>query len=225
MVKDKFGGTIRFKELMEKNVKRLKNLANLTQEMIEQSIVALKEDKVEIYEEIASKLNTIKEYRVSLEKNIINSVTLHQPFARDLRFLISSLKIANELERTARDAIHIAHSSKYVDRTMKSLKDVVDKICDLASKALFMYTESIKYFLARKVVDSDKWTALDDEVDETHKEIIEEITSIMDTQCESTRAGVSLILTTRYIERIADHACNISEESTFVATSKRNPID
>jgi phosphate transport system protein len=222
---DMFGGTIRFKELMEKTVERLESFANLTEEMIKQSIDALVNDKIEIYQELKEKMVDIKDFRVSLEKSVVNSIALHQPFASDLRFLISSLKIANEIERTARDAIHIAHSSKYFDRSMKNLTKCVEEIGELAKKALYMYTESIQFFLARKAVDIGRWTILDDEVDDMHKRLIEDLTEQITANGESTRAVISLILTTRYIERVADHSCNICEEAIFVATSKREPID
>jgi phosphate transport system protein len=223
--KNEFGGTIRFKELMEQTYERLEKLANLTEVMFEKSINALLEDKEEDYRELKKEFDEIKESRISLEKSIVNSLTLHQPFGRDLRFLIASLKIANEIERTARDAVHISHSSKFFDRSMTSLGPFVKEIGNLAKKALFMYTESIQFFLARKAVDSEEWTALDDEIDDLHKKLIDDITESIDKNTNSTRAGVSLILATRYIERIADHACNICEEAVFVATSKREPIN
>jgi phosphate transport system protein len=109
---------------------------------------------------------------------------------------------------------------------MDCLKDSVEKIQILAEKSLIMYNESIEMFLDQKEVNSEEWSKQDDEIDTLHKELIDKITEQM--LCngdEATRAGVSLILSTRYIERIADHACNICEESIYVATSKREPIN
>jgi phosphate transport system protein len=225
MNKTKFGGTIRFQKQMQKNVDRLKKLANLTEEMLNDSVIVLINDDEELFKELELNFEKVREYRVDLEKSIVNSIVLHQPFATDLRFLISSLKIANEIERTARDAVHIANSSQFIDRSMKNIQKYVEKIIDMAKKANKMYSESIQFFLNREVVDTESWTKQDDEIDELHKQLIDEVISEMQKNGNTTRAAVSLVLSIRYIERIADHACNISEESTFVAAAKRDPID
>lgn len=220
-----FGGTIRFKKLMEKTYACLKEISALTSKMIDNSITALIDDNEVLYNQLKLDILKIRDLKVQLEKSIVNSVALHQPFAADLRFLISSLKVSNEIERTARDAVHIAHSSKFLDRSMDCLKDSVDKIGDLGKKALNMYKQSIEFFLNRKAVDSEEWIELDDEIDHLHIELIGKITEQMICNSSATRAGVSLILTTRYIERIADHACNVCEESIYVVTGKREAID
>ncbi|NHJ40171.1 MAG: hypothetical protein FK731_09085 [Asgard group archaeon] len=225
MKKTKFSGTIRFKEMMEKSVIRLKKVAHLTDEMLNDSITVLLNDDEELYKELEAKFEKVRKYRVSLEKSIVNNIVLHQPFATDLRFLISSLKIANEIERTARDAVHIAHSSNYIDRSMVNMQLYVEKIIEMAKKANKMYSESIQFFLERKVVDTKKWTKQDDEIDKLQEKLIDEIIGEMQKNGKATRAAVSLILSIRYIERIADHACNIGEESTFVVAAKRDPID
>lgn len=225
MKKTKFSGTIRFQELMKKNVDCLKKLANLTDKMLTDSIVVLTNYDEELFKELETKFEKVRKYRVDLEKSIVDSIVLHQPFATDLRFLISSLKIANEIERTARDAVHIAHSSNYLNGSMKKIHGFVNKIIDMAKKANKMYSESIQFFLERKAVDSKAWTKQDDEIDELHKQLIDDVIDEIQNNGNTTRAAVSLILSIRYIERIADHACNICEESTFVAAAKRDPID
>jgi phosphate transport system protein len=108
---------------------------------------------------------------------------------------------------------------------MTCLIKSVEKITTLANKALKMFNHSIEAFLNKKSTERAKWIELDDEIDSLHKELIDSITNEMLCNQEATRAGVSLILSARYIERIADHACNISEETIYVVTSKREPID
>jgi phosphate transport system protein len=223
--KEKFKGSIRFKELMEKTYSRVEKLSAATGKMIDRAIIALSEDDEELYEELYNKYTKIRGLRVKLEKSVVNSVALHQPFASDLRFLISSLKIANEIERIARDAVHIANTSIFFDRSMSCLSNPLAKTIQLAKKAQKMYDDSILLFLNRKEADIEEWTEVDDKVDELHSKLIDEITDQMVCNTDSTRAGVSLILSTRYIERIADRACNICEESNYIITGKREAID
>lgn len=219
-----FGGTIRFKNLMKQLVKNITILTTYVKEMINSSIGALLEDNEEEYLILEKKLDDVHLYMEKLDNSVMNSIALHQPFASDLRFLISSLKISNEVHRCAHNAVHIAQSSKFIERNMKCYAVVIEEIGSLARKALIMYETSVTAFLMRKALDSDRWVELDDEIDSLHEKIITDIRKIMSDDCKNINAGTSLILATRYIERIADHACNIVEESTYVVTSKREKI-
>lgn len=222
---DKIGGTIRFTELVKKVQQNLTNLSNTVVDMIDSGQQALLEDDETLFGELEKELVRVHEVRGDLEMNIITSVVLHQPFARDLRFLVSSLKVSNEIHRSGHDAVHIAHTSKFFDRSMTCYTAIVEKVGKLASMALSMFKDSIKAFQERKALDIKEWKELDDEVDDFHNQIIDEITEQMMSNCENVRVGVSLILATRYIERIADHACNIVEEAAFVVTSERPVIE
>jgi len=219
-----FGGTIRFKELMLELTQNLSSLTDLVIKMIENGIVALLEDNEELFKELQQNLAKVHDYYNTLDNSVVNSIALHHPFASDLRYILSSLKIGNEIHRCAHDAVHIAHSSEFVDRNNKMFNGTIDRIGDLANLALKMFKESTTAFLQRKALDLKDWTKLDDEVDTLHDEIINEIGGKMEKKKDWIRAGVSLILATRYIERIADHSCNIVEESSYVVTSKRGKI-
>ncbi|NHJ04901.1 MAG: hypothetical protein EAX90_08765 [Candidatus Heimdallarchaeota archaeon] len=224
--KDKlFGGTIRFKELMLELTQNVSNLTDLVIKMIEKGIIALIEDNEELFKELQKDLVKVHDYYDMLDNSVVNSIALHHPFASDLRYILSSLKIGNEIHRCAHDAVHIAQSSEFVDRNNKMYNGTIEKIGDLAKLALKMFRESTNAFLQRKALDFKHWTKLDDEVDLLHDEIIIEIVKKMEKNKGWIQAGVSLILATRYIERIADHSCNIVEESTYVVTSKKGKIE
>jgi phosphate transport system protein len=220
-----FGGTIRFKELMKDVVDRIEELSNLVEKMIDASIIAFKHDNENIFEDLQSQLTDVHEIQEELEKSIANSITLHQPFAKDIRFLVSSIKISNEIHRCAHDAIHIARTTKFYDSSMTIFEEPIEKIINLSKMAYSMFTKSTEAFINQIAMDIDEWMKLDDEVDDYHNEIIANISKIMNEECENIKAGISFVLTTRYIERIADHACNIVEESTYVVTSKRVKIE
>ena len=220
-----FGGTIRFKELMQELSQNVEKLANLVADMIDRGIEALLKDDEDLYKELSKNLDVVHDYYDALDNSVVSSLALHQPFAGDLRFILSSLKIGNEIHRCAHDAVHIAHSSEFVDREMKLFNGTINRIVELAKLSSDMFKQSTAAFLGRKALDFKKWTELDNEVDELHDEIINDIGEKMCEENDWIRAGVSLVLATRYIERIADHACNIVEESSYVVTSKRGKIE
>ncbi|MHA1211206.1 MAG: phosphate signaling complex PhoU family protein [Candidatus Heimdallarchaeota archaeon] len=221
--KSSFGGTIRFKALMEKVNFHLAKLSDLVIVMISEGKRALTKDDEGLFHDIKIELEEVHEICYALEDAILNSIALHQPFAQDLRYILSTLKITNEIHRSAHDAVHIANSSAFID--LKIHSDMVTRIGKLASKASKMFKASIEAFRNRKAPSVEEWKVLDDEVDDLHVEIIDEMVSLMEKDTTWARAGVSLILATRYIERIADHACNIVEESIYVVTSKRVKIE
>lgn len=225
-MKDKtssFGGTIRFKEIMNQLITQLTNITDLVTEMIEQSHTALLEDNEAIYTDLKAKMERVHSLYDEIEDIVQSGLALHHPFASDLRYSISALKIAYDVHRSAHDAVHIAQSSYYIDLT--HYPEIIQRIGQLASEAIEMFQRSIKAFQKRESVNYDLWKKLDDKIDEDHKKIIVDISEIIQKDPSWSKAGVSLILATRYIERIADHACNIAEESSFIVTSKRKKIE
>ncbi|HUT82486.1 MAG TPA: PhoU domain-containing protein [Candidatus Bathyarchaeia archaeon] len=218
-----YGGTIRFKEIMDTLNAHLDNLSTFVVKMIQDGITALANDDEKLFNVTKIDLEKVHKICYLLEDTISSSIALHQPFARDLRFILSTLKISNEIHRSAHDAVHIAHSSSFIDQKLHS--EIVGKIAQLADKASSMFKDAVEAFRKRKALDVNTWTLLDNNVDNLHSEIIEEIVKIMINDPAWARAGTSLILATRYIERIADHACNIVEESIYVVTSKRVKIE
>ncbi|MGC9777663.1 MAG: phosphate signaling complex protein PhoU [Candidatus Heimdallarchaeota archaeon] len=223
--KKKFGGTIRFKELMNELSEHVSDLSELVSRMIDNGLIALLEDDENLYKTLQDDLTLVHTIFDALDGSAMSSLALHQPFASDLRYIISSIKIGNEIHRCAHDAVHIAHSSEFVDRNKTMFNGCIKDIGELGKLALKMFHESTQAFINKKALDFKEWQKLDDKVDHLHEEIINDINSIMEKNPEWVRAGVSLILATRYIERIADHACNIVEESSYVVTSKRGKIE
>lgn len=221
--RSKFGGTIRFKEIMKELNRHLVDLSELVIKMIKEGNTALVEDNENLFKRLEEELEEVHEHCNSIDETVMNSIALHQPFARDLRFILSTLKVSNEIHRSAHDAVHIANSSTFIN--LEQHNDILLRIGEIAEKASSMFKKSIEAFSNQKELNIQKWTEMDDEVDKLHIEIINDITKKVEKDPTWARAGVSLILTTRYIERIADHACNIVEESNYVVTGKRAKIE
>ena len=221
--KSKFGGTIRFKEIMKELNQHLDDLSNLVIKMIKDGNTALVKDDIAIFKRLEEELKEVHDHCNAIDETVMNSIALHQPFAKDLRFILSTLKVSNEIHRSAHDAVHIANSSAFIN--LKQYNEIIQRIGKLATKASTMFKKSIEAFCNQKELNIQKWTKKDDEIDKLHSEIIHDVTKIVETDPTWSKAGVSLILTTRYIERIADHACNIVEESNYVVTGKKAKIE
>ena len=133
---------------------------------------------------------------------------LHQqPVARDLREISAALKMISDMERIGDQAADIADLSKFIDR---SVVEIPDEIARMAEKTVHMVTESIDAFvkadlaLCRKVIDDDD--LVDELFNQTKNKLADLIYKNMDA-----KAGLDLLMTAKYMERIGDHAVNIAE--------------
>ncbi|MEA2071485.1 MAG: PhoU domain-containing protein [Asgard group archaeon] len=223
--KEKFGGTISFKERIGKVEESLGLLFDKVKAMLDSAIHVLSKDDEPKFEELSKEIDSVHDLTDTLEDHIINAVTLHQPFGRNIRYLIAGLKISNEVHRCGHDAIHIAETSKFFDYSMECYMEVIEKVKKLAIMAEDMFVKAVDSYFNGSDVNLKEWHHMDDEVDDLHDEIIEEIKEAMGNNCANVPAGISLILATRYIERIADHACNIVEENCYVMSGERAKIE
>ena len=133
---------------------------------------------------------------------------LHQqPVARDLREISAALKMISDMERIGDQAADIADLSKFIDR---SVVEIPDEIARMAENTVHMVTESIDAFvkadlaLCRKVIDDDD--LVDELFNQTKNKLADLIYKNMDA-----KAGLDLLMTAKYMERIGDHAVNIAE--------------
>ncbi|QTA90341.1 phosphate signaling complex protein PhoU [Desulfonema magnum] len=156
----------------------------------------------------------IDEMEVEVEEECLKIIALHQPVAVDLRFLIAVIKINNDLERIADEAVNIAQRIEIITKN-KSFEFVfdysvmVEKVEDMLKKSL----DALVYF------DTDiafKVCLLDDEVDKIHRDAYDRIKQAMEKRPEHIRYLLNLFLISRHLERIGDHATNIAEEVIYM---------
>ncbi len=141
-------------------------------------------------------------------------LALHQPAASDLRFVTIGLKISTDLERIGDLAVNICEQVLELNKQepLKPYKDLPL----MAEKAEAMVRTALDAFikgepkLAQDVIESD------DEVDGLETTIFEELMGIMEKDSEAVSRAMRLIIISRHLERVADHATNIAEEVNFL---------
>lgn len=141
-------------------------------------------------------------------ENLCMRLLLHQqPVARDLREVSAALKMISDMERIGDQAADIADLAQYIER---GGVQVPKEISEMAGATVKMVTESVDAFvkkdleLCRKVIESD------DEVDDEFNAIKDELAEMIHHDLEA-KAGLDMLMTAKYIERIGDHAVNIAE--------------
>ena len=205
-------------ELQELN-KGILKMGALAEEAIYKSIEALKDRDKALAKSVIDNDCLIDNLELSVDERCIDLIARYQPLASDLRFIATGMKINAELERIADIAVDIAQRTlELVDKPL--LKPLID-IPKLTAIAQGMVKMAIDAFikgdseLARKVLLSDP--EADQLRDLIQKELIEDY---MVKDCSTAPRAVQLLLITRFLERICDHATNIAEDVIYMVQAE-----
>jgi len=194
----------------------LLQMGSLVESSIRRSVQSLVDRDKELAKAVMRDEPRINQMQVEVDAKTTRLLALNQPVARDLRFLTATLKINTDLERMGDLAVNIAERAiALINRP--PLKPQTD-IPRMAALAQSMLLKSLDAFVR---VDADLAQSIlpsDDEVDALKDSVYEELVDFMQCDPATIPAAVDLIFVARNLERIADHATNISEDVIFLAT-------
>ncbi|HJU64233.1 MAG TPA: phosphate signaling complex protein PhoU [Gemmatimonadaceae bacterium] len=157
---------------------------------------------------------------VEVDQLAVSLLALQQPMARDLRFIISGIKISSDLERVGDHAVNIAQSAQRLI-AMSSPLGSTPEIEDMARRARRMLSESLDAFIRADGALGRQVCKEDDQVDALHDSIFRILLTRMAENPKTISAALELLLVTRNLERVADLATNIGEDAVFMAEGKQ----
>ncbi len=199
---------------LEKMKKMILSLGTIVEERVHMAIKAIETKNADIAARIIQSDHEIDEMEVEVEEECLKILALHQPVAVDLRFLIAVIKINNDLERIGDQAVNIAER---VDILAKSkVHDVFFDYSQMAQKAETMLKNSLDAFVNLDIDLAFEILAMDDEVDNIKHEAYDLIKEEMKKQPDCIGYLINLLLISRHLERLADHATNIAEEVIYL---------
>ncbi|PIE23892.1 MAG: phosphate transport system regulatory protein PhoU [Planctomycetota bacterium] len=203
-----------FRDLEQVN-KELLALGAFVETAIHRAILALVDRRGELAEDVIQGDAKIDEREVALEGEVLKLLALHQPVASDLRFLVTVLKVNNDLERMGDLAVNIAKRAR---RLCKQDPLPVDlPISDLTEKVRNMVRESLDALIESDLVLARNVILSDDGVDQLTKDVFKIVKEAMTKDPSMVERGLHLISATRNLERIGDLATNIAEDVIFMA--------
>lgn len=193
-------------------------MASLVDEQVDRAIRALETGDIALCKGMKNKDLEIDAYDNLIQTQCENMLALFQPFASDLRFIMSALMINNQLERCGDIAVNIAQRVK---KTI-AYKNLIEEsqLSDMAKKAKEMLQKAIDSFvngnseLANEVLKSDEI------VDKYNRQIFRFFVEKMKTDSSIVEPSSHLIIMSRHIERLADHATNIAENLVFFVEAR-----
>ncbi len=197
---------------------RLLYMADTAQEMVGLAVRALTDRNPACAREVLELEKKVNHAEIEIEDEALKLLALRQPAAKDLRLLTAILKINNDLERVADQAVNIAEISDFLLKE-PLLKPLID-IPKMAGLAQRMIKNSLDAFVRHDAALAQQVCEDDDAVDRINDQIFRELLTYMMEDPKSITRAVDLILVSRNLERIADHATNISEDVIFIEEGK-----
>lgn len=198
---------------------KLLSMADTAQAMISLAVKSLTQRELEMVNEVLEMEKKVNHLEIEIEDEVLRLLARRQPTAGDLRLLVALLKINNDLERVADQACNISETVMYLLQDPPLKIPLVD-IPKMAALAQTMIKDSIEAFVNHDPTLAKNVCQHDDEVDWLNDQIFRVLLTHMMENPKSINRAVDLILISRNLERIADHATNISEEVIFIEEGK-----
>ena len=153
---------------------------------------------------------------VRLEEQCLEFLALHQPVARDLRTMVTIIKINDDLERIGDLAVHI------IERMPELGQEVMERyeFEKMGNLSATMVRKAIEAFVNRDRQLADKVCAMDEDVDTMHRFVFKKVADAMKACNTDTEQLLAVLSVSRYIERMADHATRIALEVIYLVTGE-----
>ena len=207
--------TIHLQRDMDELRKDIVQLGVMVETAINEAMLALNSKRVDLAIKVLEEGNAIDEKEVYIEDACLKILALHQPVAVDLRFIISVLKVNNDLERMGDFAENLAERAKSL-ASLEALKvptEFSEHMPEQIGKMIHMSLDALvkqDVALAREVIE------MDDLVDDINRNMYTAMQALMKADPDNVERAVQYLSSSRYLERIGDLATNIAEDIIFM---------
>ena len=210
--------TRHFEEELEVLQQRLLSMGGLAEDRMGDSVRAVTQRDPALVERILEGDEPINALHIEIDDRCFKLLALHQPMAADLRAIVAAVKINTDLERVGDLAVNIAEAAKrYLQHPpVKPLIDI-PRMGDIAQS---MLRDALDAFVRRDTKLAEAVLAADDTLDALKTQIFRELLTFMLSEPSTIEPALDLILISRHLERIGDHATNIAEDVIFMVSAR-----
>lgn len=199
---------------LEKLKKMILELAAVAEESVQQSVHSLERMDVALAEKVIASDDQVDRMEVDLEEECLKILALHQPVAIDLRFIVSVLKINNDLERICDLAVNIAERTLGI--AAEGRVPVPFDVGEMGGKALIMLDKALDSLVNLDPQVAREVCRLDDGVDDLHKDNYRLVKEQIRQYPERIDSLIQYTSVSRHLERIADLTTNIAEDVIYM---------
>lgn len=207
-----------FHEELNQVKQKTLRMGSLVEDMVERAVTSLVDRDSHLAEETIAFDTKVDYLEVEIDGDCHRLLALHQPAAGDLRFITTAMKIIADLERMADQAVNISQRAIELNEEPQ-LKPYID-IPIMSQLSQKMLRDSLDAFVRKDVGLARQVIETDDKVDALKNQVFRELLTFMMEDPRTIPRAIRLILVSRYLERIADHATNIAEMVVFLVEAK-----
>jgi len=207
-----------FDDQLQEVFKKIVLMGSLAESMIELAVRSLVERDEGLGMEVMEKEDEVNALQLDIDDEALRLIALHQPVAKDVRFLFTATKIVTDVERIADQAKNIVQNASYV-LAQPPLKPMVD-LPIMAEIAQKMVRDALSAVINRDVGLAEKIIHEEKKVDAFRDQVFRTLLTYMMADPGTIQRALSLILISRNIERIGDHATNIAEEAIYIVQGR-----
>jgi phosphate transport system protein len=209
---------VKFDQDMARLMDQLQQMGILAERMTHTVVQTLVERKPDLLQQIYEDEQKMDELQVAVDDHTVEMIGVYTPVAADLRLLLMVARVNGELERVGDQVVNICYvlEGLLASEPLKPLEDI-PRAAAIAEEMLW---RSLHAFRTRSVEEAESVIKQDDQIDRLDAALFKELISWMDRSPDKVHQALGLILTSRAIERIADHAVNICEDTIYMVTGK-----
>jgi phosphate transport system protein len=207
-----------FQEELEALKTRLLEMGGLAEEQVRRSVKSLVDRDADLIDRVLAGDDPVNALHIEIDSRCFRLLALYQPMAVDLRAIVAAVKINTDLERVGDLAVNIAEAARRY-ATHPPVKKLID-IPRMASIAQSMLRDSLDAFVRRDTALAELVLNEDNRLDALKTQIFRELLTYMLADPATIEPALDLILISRHLERIGDHATNIAEDVIFMVSAK-----
>jgi phosphate transport system protein len=197
---------------------RLLEMGGLAEERLQLSVRGLVERDLKLLEKVLTGDGDVNQLHIEIDDRCFKLLALQQPMAVDLRAIVGAVKINTDLERVGDLAVNIAEAAvRYLQHP--PVKELID-IPRMALIAQEMLRDALDAYVRRDIGLAQRVLTRDDELDLLKSLVFRELLGYMLKDQSTIKASIDLILISRHLERIGDHATNLAEDVIFMVSAQ-----
>jgi phosphate transport system protein len=207
-----------FQEELQALQGRLLEMGGLAEERVRAAVHGLVSRQVAVIDQVLIGDEPINLLHIEIDERCFKLLALHQPMAADLRAIVAAVKINTDLERVGDLAVNIAEAAQRCI-THPPVKKLID-IPRMGDIAQGMLRDALDSFVRRDMALARDVLHRDDQLDGLKTQIFRELLTYMLQDPATVEPALDLILVSRHLERIGDHATNIAEDVIFMVSAR-----
>ena len=207
-----------FQEELDILKTRLLEMGGLAEARVRSAVQGLAERDFAQIEHVLHGDEPVNALHMEIDDRCLKLLALHQPVAADLRAVMAAVKINTDLERVGDLAVNIAEASKRY-ATHPPVKKLID-IPRMADIAQAMLRDALDSYVNQDIVLAQHVLNEDDKLDALKTQIFRELLTFMLQDPGTIEPSLDLILVSRHLERIGDHATNVAEDVIFLVSAR-----